>query len=300
MKIILPNMMCLGPLKCGTTTLYTVCEGHPDIMVPSFKEPHFFVDEKKYKKGLQWYSNTYYSKYNNQKYISDFTPSYFANELAIKRISQDLGPDVKLMYVLRNPAKRSYSHYLHWRRDGLITEPFVDFLHRIANSSPPQVDKLGRVYYDSLYDIHLTNLYKYFPDTGNILSLTFEEDIIDNCRLFKQKVSTFLNIDESLFAGDNSEVVKNQSQSVSGFGLVFKRLINSDNLLKRMVKKSLPDKVRDKVNNFLNAKINDIFYKEVDDPVDNETFKQLNNEIFMGSIKNLEGMLDRSFGQWYA
>ncbi len=66
-----------------------------------------------------------------------------------------------------------------------------------------------------------------------------------------------------------------------------------------MVKKSLPDKVRDKVNNFLNAKINDVFYKEVDDPVDNETFKRLNNEIFLSSIKNLEGMLNRSFSQWY-
>jgi hypothetical protein len=299
MSMVLPNLLCLGPPKCGTTTLYTVCEKHPDILVPSFKEPHFFVDDKKYKKGLKWYSETYYSKYNNQKYISDFTPGYFANEDAIRRIAADLGTQLKLMYVLRNPAKRAYSHYLHWKRDGLITEPFVDFMRSKAASTIPTTDKLGRIYYDSLYDIHVTNLHKYFPDSTNILSLTFEEDVVNNCALFKEKVSKFLDIDIALFADEPGEVKQNQSQSVSGVGLFFKRIINSENILKRTVKKILPDAVRDKVNNFLNASLNNMFYKETVDLVDNNTFKELNNELFLPSIKRLEVILDRPFNKWY-
>jgi len=297
--MVLPNLLCLGPLKCGTTTLYTVCEGHPEIMVPSFKEPHFFVDDKKYKKGLKWYSETYYAKYNNQKYIADFTPSYFPNEEAIQRIAKDLGTQVKLMYVLRNPAKRAYSHYLHWKRDGLITQPFVEFMHSKASAVTPATDKLGRIYYDSLYDIHVTNLHKYFPDSSNILPLTFEEDVVNKCQLFKEKVSKFLDIDIALFADEEDEVKKNQSQSVSKVGLVFKRIINSDNILKRTVKKILPDALRDRVNNFLNASLNNIFYKETEDPVDESTFKKLNNELFLPSIKRLEVILGRPFTKWY-
>ena len=38
----LPNFMCIGAAKSGTTTLYDILSQHPDIFTPSFKEPHFF------------------------------------------------------------------------------------------------------------------------------------------------------------------------------------------------------------------------------------------------------------------
>ena len=38
----LPNFMCIGASKSGTTSLYDILKQHSDIFLPSFKEPHFF------------------------------------------------------------------------------------------------------------------------------------------------------------------------------------------------------------------------------------------------------------------
>ena len=52
----LPNFMCIGAAKSGTTSLYDILKQHSDIFVPSFKEPHFFDIPSAYKNGISWYA----------------------------------------------------------------------------------------------------------------------------------------------------------------------------------------------------------------------------------------------------
>jgi len=58
----LPNFMCIGAAKSGTTSLYDILRQHSDVYVPAFKEPHFFDIPDNYIKGLEWYSEEYYNK----------------------------------------------------------------------------------------------------------------------------------------------------------------------------------------------------------------------------------------------
>ena len=108
----LPNFMCLGAAKSGKTTLYDILKQHPDIYLPSFKEPHFFDIHDNYNNGIDWYMKNYYSK-SNFKAIGDFTPSYFFEKEAPKRIYDALSKDIKFIVILRHPVDRAYSHYLH-------------------------------------------------------------------------------------------------------------------------------------------------------------------------------------------
>ena len=52
--MILPNFMCIGAAKSGTTSLYDILRQHSDIFIPSFKEPHFFDIPSVYKNGISW------------------------------------------------------------------------------------------------------------------------------------------------------------------------------------------------------------------------------------------------------
>ena len=61
-----PNFMCIGAAKSGTTTLYDILAQHPDIYVPSFKEPHFFDVTENFKKRLEWYQKSYYASANKK------------------------------------------------------------------------------------------------------------------------------------------------------------------------------------------------------------------------------------------
>ncbi|MBT4344426.1 MAG: sulfotransferase, partial [Flavobacteriales bacterium] len=55
-----PNFMCLGVTKSGTTSLYDILIQHPEIYIPKFKEPHFFDITENFKNGVQWYSDNYF------------------------------------------------------------------------------------------------------------------------------------------------------------------------------------------------------------------------------------------------
>ena len=55
----LPNFLCVGAQKAGTTTLFNILKQHPDIFLPSTKEAHFFDKEERYQKGISWWISTF-------------------------------------------------------------------------------------------------------------------------------------------------------------------------------------------------------------------------------------------------
>ena len=124
----LPNFMCIGAAKSGTTSLYDILRQHSDVFIPSFKEPHFFDIPSVYNNGVSWYKKTYFSSVKKEKCIGDFTPTYLFEGDAPQRIFNDLGRDVKFIVILRNPVDRAYSHYLHSKRDCYDLLPFKDTL----------------------------------------------------------------------------------------------------------------------------------------------------------------------------
>jgi len=195
----LPNFICLGAAKSGTTTLYDILRQHPEMYIPSFKEPHFFDIPENYKNGIDWYKKNYYRN-ALAKVIADFTPSYFFEKEAPKRIFDHLGKDVKFIVLLRHPVDRAYSHYLHSIRDEHEDLSFIDSL--ISEKERLQTFETEGDYLSYLrnsyslqgqYGDMLERYLKYYS-LKNFLFIHFEEEFIEKRNQTIQKVLHFLQI----------------------------------------------------------------------------------------------------------
>ena len=195
----LPNFMCLGAAKSGTTTLYDILRQHPDVYIPSFKEPHFFDIPENYKNGINWYEKNYF-KNPNQKIIADFTPSYFFDKESPKRIFESLGGKVKFVVILRNPVDRAYSHYLHSIREEHENLSFIESL--ISEKDRLQTFEKEGDYLSYLrksyslqgqYGDMLERYLKYYS-VENFLFIHFEEEFLEKRDQTIQKILNFLQI----------------------------------------------------------------------------------------------------------
>ena len=108
----LPNFLCVGAQKAGTTTLYDILKQHPEICLPVEKETHFFNKEARYLKGVTWWLKRCFSNYNNEKILGDITPEYLFFKKVPNRIFNTLGRDIKIIIIVRDPVARAYSQYL--------------------------------------------------------------------------------------------------------------------------------------------------------------------------------------------
>ena len=199
----LPNFMCLGAGKSGTTTLFDILRQHPDIYFPAFKEPHFFDIPGNYHNGIEWYKKNYFRK-ADKKIIADFTPSYFFDLLAPERIFKDIGPDIKFVVLLRHPVDRAYSHYLHSVRDHHENVSFEESL-KLENErliyhrkNDNHLSYLRQSYFhQGLYGDMLERYLEHFT-LDNFLFVNFEEDFLKKREATIQKILRFLAIEDQV------------------------------------------------------------------------------------------------------
>jgi hypothetical protein len=126
-----PAFIVGGAPRSGTTYLYDLCDSHPDIYMakPKVPEPKFFLIDEEYRKGLAYYSEKYFAQSDRFRAVGEKSTNYLENPHVAQRINQCL-PDVKLVFVLRNPIKRAFSNYLWSRKNGIETLSFEQALEK--------------------------------------------------------------------------------------------------------------------------------------------------------------------------
>jgi hypothetical protein len=138
--VSLPDFLIVGAPKAGTSALHQALSGHPEIFLPSVKEPKFFLtDGPPPTSGggpgdvATWGEHVW--RRADYEALFDPAPSgarrgeatvfYLYDRDAKQRIA-DLLPEVRLVAVLRDPVERAHSNWSHLREAGL--EPEADFL----------------------------------------------------------------------------------------------------------------------------------------------------------------------------
>ena len=162
--------------------------------MPEKKEIHFFVEEVNWSRGLQWYRTFFASR--GEKALGEATTSYSKYPLfsgVPERIASVL-PNVKLIYILRDPVDRIISHYMYNVYSGRETRGFAEAILQWKH------------YIDtSLYWMQIEQYLQFFS-REQILILIFEEfkrNELDSA----QDVFSFLGVDPDFVPPDLGKVM---------------------------------------------------------------------------------------------
>ena len=98
------------------------------MALPMRPEPKFFLVDEVYQKGIDHYRRKWFAEVPEGKLAGEKTTSYLESSRAAERIHQHLS-QVKLIFILREPADRAYSNYLWSCMNGLESEDFETALN---------------------------------------------------------------------------------------------------------------------------------------------------------------------------
>ncbi len=193
----LPNFLVCGTMKGGTTSLYYYLKAHPEIYLPSTQEVHFF--DLHFHKGIEFYKKHFSRAKEKHKALGEVTPAYMYLDEIPERIHETL-PDTKLIFLLRNPVTRAYSHYWH-----ALTRWGVEYLpfEKAIEVEPERISRGRRhkIYYSYLdrgkYALQLKRFRKYF-DREQMLILTTEE-LKSNPQKSLERVFEFLAVEKKRY-----------------------------------------------------------------------------------------------------
>ena len=199
------DFMIIGAQKCGTTTLAEQLSEHPSVCFCATKEPGYFHRTPDWEAHL----DTYHALYQptpgqlcgEGSTMYTFLPEWQDTHLRLHRYN----PDLKLIYLMRNPVERVISNYAH------------RLVRKTVHETPESVIFAHPIYINrSRYGVQLRPYLELFG-RAQILPLIFEEYIADQPQTL-QRVADFLGIDPAAFQRP-SEADKATHRSVGEYQL---------------------------------------------------------------------------------
>lgn len=303
----MPNFLVIGAAKSGTTALYKYLGQHPEIYMSPYKEPHFFAFEGESldfrgprDRAMMRYMTVndpdkYRALFNGattEKAIGEASPMYLYLPGTAERIKRHI-PDAKLIVVLRNPADRAYSNFLHMVRDDReqqaeFSDALDDEERRIAENwyASWHYKRMG-FYYEQL-----KHYYEIF-DRAQIKVYLHEDlnfDTVDTL----QDVFRSLGVDDS-FVPDVSvrynESGAHKSESLKNIHIYLLK----PKLLKSAVKPLIPLRLRRSV---ISSVVGGIREKNLVKPSCSEETRKRLIEDYREDILRLEDLIGRDLSSW--
>jgi hypothetical protein len=154
-----------GVQKCGTTALSRYLADLPGVHMEDV-ELHFFDDET----GVDW-ADPDYAAYERRvggaegDVRGDDTPIYLYWPNSLERI-RAYRPDIKLIFLFRDPVDRAWSHWRMEYARGLEAEPFAWCIRegraRLARSSTPGFHRVQSYVERGFYGAQLARVLRLF------------------------------------------------------------------------------------------------------------------------------------------
>ncbi len=201
----LPNFFIVGTGKAGTTSLHRYLQQHPDIYMSPVKEPSYFASEirgealgKAFQKHVRrrslelpehlkdgrpvkplgWLVSDWddylrlFQQARGETAIGEASAGYLWSETAAANIHARF-PNARIVMILRDPAERAFSQYLHQLAVGLTKSTFRQHIEECARGP----HEMG-IYYPfleiGLYYRQVQRYMELFP-RGQIRIYWFEE-----------------------------------------------------------------------------------------------------------------------------
>jgi hypothetical protein len=223
----LPNFFVVGTGKAGTTSLYGYLRQHPEIYMSPVKEPGFFaselhagnlseplqrhlrlqsrslaavLDDGLPCKPMGWLTGEWddylrlFQGASDGHAIGEASAAYLWSETAAANIRERL-PEAKIIMILRDPAERAFSQYLHQLSVGLTGATFREHLRQCATADRRTLSPLYPFLEIGLYHQQVKRFLALFP--ANQLRIYWYEEAWRNPADLMACVFRFLNVDHS-------------------------------------------------------------------------------------------------------
>jgi hypothetical protein len=254
---LLPNLIIIGAMKCGTVSLHRYLSLHPDIAMSPIDELDFFVEEKNWHRGLEWYSSHFK---RSAKIVGERSTGYtkFPTFKGVPEKMFNLIPDAKLIYCIRDPIDRIVSQYVHWIARGYENRPFNKAV--IDNFPENPYIQYSRYY------MQVEQYLKYFV-TSQIYILHLEQ-LAHNRRETLRSIFRFLEVDPEIERDEFDNVFhqsKNLKQSTwfrKQFGSM-RGMVRLEKIAPMLFKRSIrrpqvSEQMREKLLEVLNPEMNQV------------------------------------------
>ena len=206
--MMLPTFLIIGAAKSGTTSLYHYLSQHPEVYMSPLKEPKFFAYEgerlafngpltrinENSVTTLDDYKKLF-ADVTNEKAVGEASPIYLHSEKAPERIRR-LIPSARIIAVLRHPADRAFSSYVHLLRNSYETE--LDFLKALGKESERKQQNWAPLFYYRERGFYYQQLKRYFTlfDREQIRVYRFDDFVADPKKIMRD-IFSFIGVDAS-------------------------------------------------------------------------------------------------------
>lgn len=199
------DFVIAGAQKAGTTTLDALLRLHPQVLLPPWKEIHFFDSGRHFPPGREPGYEAYHAHWNWSRtgvLRGEVTPSYLGLPAALERLAA-YGPRLKVICIFRNPVTRAYSAWNHLVQQGRERKSFHEALlaedARLAERARDGLDGYGGFGYRTLgeYATQLDTLWRLVPRERTLVLRL--ESLTRNPRETMGALTDFLGIDRHDF-----------------------------------------------------------------------------------------------------
>ena len=221
------DFVIVGTFKSATSSLALKMQSHNEVNIPHPKDPYFFLrdyclDLKEPEDFLSVHHGA--SRYEEEEFENSFmeksspcmrygeaTPLYlYRYREAIENI-RDNNPEMKIVVVLRNPADRAYSNFMHNFKDGYEKSSFRD---AVAEYVSREKEGLHPFFHYVKAGFYFRQVKAYMESFSQVFILTYEDFVVSPNEILSQ-LCEFLNLppfskEEDLLQLNKTGMIKNK------------------------------------------------------------------------------------------
>jgi hypothetical protein len=277
----LPNVVVIGGLKCGTTSLHHYLNAHPEIEMSRPKELNFFVEELNWGLGVNWYR----SHFTGTAPVRGETSPHYTNrpffEGVAERMAATLPEEARLIYMVRHPIDRVLSHYLHNLGGGYDERPLEEAL----------ADERSSYVQRSRYAFQLEPYLEAFG-TDRVLVITREELARERVETMR-RVFAFVGVDPSFRSEDFEREWETGSGKTKGGFRLMDRAVRLPGL--RALDRNF-DRLPERLRWLVERIVHDPERGEAPKPELPPALRERLAEFFRPEVERLESIVGRPLG----
>ena len=210
MTTSLPDVLFVGPQRCGTTWVHEYLANHPGVQLPVGTKETFFFD-RHFGRGEAWYRSHFPATSPAGAWpvrICEVAPTYFHHPEAPQRVATLLGKP-QVVITLRDPASRAFSLFLHERRKARVPATFEAAL----DAAPFILDS-------SCYARHVARWVNRFGEDQ--VRIVFQDDLRLDADAYAAELCRFMGIGvlpvPANLEGPTNEASVPRSQALAALG----------------------------------------------------------------------------------